>query len=269
MSPEEKRRKATEKMRQWRAEHPGVDAERARLWRAANPDKVKEIKRRFHASHPGLAAEERRVYREAHRVEEAIYREETRAQNNERQRQRYYANLDVARARNRVVQNTRYSQHAEELKQRSREWRAANPEKLAEQQRRYREENPEKVRAKLARYREENPEKAREHLHKRRARKLGAVGSVSAEEWLEIMAFYGGRCFSCGKKPGKGKKLTRGHIIPLSRGGSNTRENVAPQCAFCNGSQHDRLYPSEWCPSGRPLDLFSRGQTNDQAKGSG
>jgi HNH endonuclease len=45
--------------------------------------------------------------------------------------------------------------------------------------------------------------------------------------------------------PQADRLLTVEHLVPLSRGGTNAPENLAPACAACNGAKGDRL-PSEW-----------------------
>ncbi len=53
-----------------------------------------------------------------------------------------------------------------------------------------------------------------------------------------------GICYYCGAKVGS-KNLTMDHIIPLSRGGKSTRENIVPACKECNNKKK-YLLPVEW-----------------------
>ncbi len=53
-----------------------------------------------------------------------------------------------------------------------------------------------------------------------------------------------GICYYCGAKVGM-KNLTMDHIIPLSRGGKSTRENIVPACKECNNKKK-YLLPVEW-----------------------
>ena len=48
------------------------------------------------------------------------------------------------------------------------------------------------------------------------------------------------KCQYCGV-PGSAKELTIDHIIPISRGGKNTWENVVTACGPCNGRKGNRL----------------------------
>ncbi|MCS7205130.1 MAG: HNH endonuclease [Leptospiraceae bacterium] len=53
-----------------------------------------------------------------------------------------------------------------------------------------------------------------------------------------------GICYYCGRKF-KPSELTMDHKIPLSRGGSSTKENLVPCCKECN-SKKKYLLPIEW-----------------------
>ncbi|KKL99040.1 hypothetical protein LCGC14_1818390 [marine sediment metagenome] len=68
------------------------------------------------------------------------------------------------------------------------------------------------------------------------ARKRGAKGRVTAKEWRTICESYGGRCAYCGS-PGS----TQDHVVPISRGGTHTADNVVPACSSCNSRKHDKV----------------------------
>jgi len=53
-----------------------------------------------------------------------------------------------------------------------------------------------------------------------------------------------GSCYYCGRKVGFWN-LTMDHIIPLSRGGRSTRDNLVPCCKECNTKKKTSL-PVEW-----------------------
>ena len=65
---------------------------------------------------------------------------------------------------------------------------------------------------------------------KRRAQKHKAISTLTKEEWEALLNQYEYQCAYCGKKT----VLTQDHIIPLSKGGKHTKENVAPACLSCN-----------------------------------
>ncbi len=90
--------------------------------------------------------------------------------------------------------------------------------------------NPRKMVAASLRWQKRNPKK---HLHQvllYQDRKRGAAGSHTLEEWNNLKERYGNRCCFCKEE----KKLTRDHIIPLKKGGSNYIVNIQPLCKSCN-----------------------------------
>ncbi len=59
-----------------------------------------------------------------------------------------------------------------------------------------------------------------------------------------LFARDGYRCQYCGRHRGqlKGRQfLTKDHVLPLSRGGGNSWENVVASCSFCNNLKGDLL----------------------------
>ena len=53
-----------------------------------------------------------------------------------------------------------------------------------------------------------------------------------------------GTCWYCGLQVGF-KNLTMDHVIPLSRGGRSTKDNLVPCCKACNNKKKSSL-PVEW-----------------------
>jgi 5-methylcytosine-specific restriction endonuclease McrA len=68
-----------------------------------------------------------------------------------------------------------------------------------------------------------------------RARKFGVDGSYTIQEWIDLQNDYGGRCAYCGIKG----KIEPDHIVPLSRDGSNSIDNIVPCCERCNDLKHN------------------------------
>jgi 5-methylcytosine-specific restriction endonuclease McrA len=74
---------------------------------------------------------------------------------------------------------------------------------------------------------------------KRRARKKEAQGNISQAEWISIKGLYGNSCLSCGKTESE-ITLTMDHVIPLSVGGNNSKENIQPLCGSCNSKKRTK-----------------------------
>jgi 5-methylcytosine-specific restriction endonuclease McrA len=72
--------------------------------------------------------------------------------------------------------------------------------------------------------------------HKRRSKTRSLLATLTAEEWNSIKGRYKNRCVYCGEK----KSLTMDHIIPLSKGGTHTKDNVVPACVSCNSIKGNR-----------------------------
>lgn len=114
----------------------------------------------------------------------------------------------------------------------------ADPSKKKAAAIRYRAENLDAARAgsreRNRKYYRENPEQRAAYTHDRRARERSAPGHFTGSEFRELCIKYGNRCLRCGAQP---EKLSADHVIPLSRGGANSIDNIQPLCLTCNLSK--------------------------------
>ncbi len=53
-----------------------------------------------------------------------------------------------------------------------------------------------------------------------------------------------GICYYCGSRVAH-RELTMDHLVPLSRGGRSTKDNLVPSCKDCNNRKKTML-PVEW-----------------------
>jgi 5-methylcytosine-specific restriction endonuclease McrA len=74
---------------------------------------------------------------------------------------------------------------------------------------------------------------------RRRAREVSAIGSFTWSEVIKLYLALEG-CAYCGLKCGT-SDLEPDHVVPLSKGGSNSITNVVPACRWCNGDKRDLL----------------------------
>lgn len=153
------------------------------------------------------------------------------------------------------------------LNEYSRRWRAQNKERVAQLNREYYEANREERKAYHRRYHHEhkdyfrrkiiefrgknasyhrdyvrnwgrrNPDKIKAHDHARRAAKQRSNGAFTSAEWLALKQRYDYHCLRCGKREPE-IKLSVDHVIPLSKGGANTIDNIQPLCKACNTAKH-------------------------------
>ena len=79
----------------------------------------------------------------------------------------------------------------------------------------------------------------------RYALEKNAVGSHTFQEWLQIKAMHGYLCAICGDRE-PNIKLTRDHIVPLWRGGSNFITNIQPLCLPCNARKGISIEGEMW-----------------------
>lgn len=80
---------------------------------------------------------------------------------------------------------------------------------------------------------------ARVHNHTRRIRLKGSkvgVDVMTDAQWQQICKDANYRCLCCGKK----KKLCVDHVLPISKGGTHTKDNVQPLCISCNAKKHSK-----------------------------
>jgi hypothetical protein len=177
------------------------------------------------------------------------------------------ANPEATRRHARDGHRRRYWSDPEKGRQQARDWAAANPEKKHQRMKRWRAANPEKIRAlyernresgetttRLRRWRAANPEKAaaqnRRASQIRRAR-ARAIGKIERYDPIEIFERDSWVCGLCGVPVDKTKKhpdpfsASIEHIVPVSRGGSDTRDNVELAHLRCNVSRGTRMRDKE------------------------
>ena len=68
---------------------------------------------------------------------------------------------------------------------------------------------------------------------KRKRRMERVEPDLSPEQWTALQAAWGG-CAYCGAT---GTPLQRDCVLPISRGGRYTLDNIAPACGSCNASK--------------------------------
>ena len=133
-----------------------------------------------------------------------------------------------------------------------RQWRAKNKEHCNEYNKQWREENPDYYRLWLANnpkyqtgrkrgraayyreYRRQNPRKVALYSATKRSRAKGLMADLTEEQWEVIKNVFKQKCVYCGKRT---RRLTKDHVIPLSKGGALTLTNIVPACQSCNSKK--------------------------------
>ncbi len=144
----------------------------------------------------------------------------------------------------------------------ARTWEQANPEKVREKQKRWaasergKEKSREKSRRYYARHREERREewKAQKRAYRERARHifnqhqarrraLTRGATVDRVDYAAILERDDWHCYLC-SMPIEPGNVHFDHVIPLSKGGAHSNENIRATHAHCNLRKNNRLISS-------------------------
>lgn len=138
-----------------------------------------------------------------------------------------------------VKQHHRYNQeHKEAEAERQQQYHQEHREEDTERGRLYYLRHQAGIAAQQRQYCLEHPEISRNANRKRRALLTGSDGHFTDEEFRLLCEAYESRCIYCKQK----LPLVPDHAIPLSKGGSNSIENIVPACKSCNSKKGTKTY---------------------------
>lgn len=165
-------------------------------------------------------------------------------------RKREYSESEVVRAKNREAGQRRYWADPEGHRAKARAYAKEHSAEACERIRKWRENNPERYHASLTyRARRDHFASKRDYYRaiceNRRAQKIGAQGKYTSKHVTAMLIAQSGRCFYCLAELTDMYHVD--HVIPLSRGGSNSPDNLVLACPFCNTSKGNRSL-EEWRP---------------------
>lgn len=151
-----------------------------------------------------------------------------------------------------------YEQNRKAISRKRKKAYRVNREKYLERHKIYYIKNREKILNNIKKYVSEHPiecgERKRRHYrnnkqvyfdrNRRREMLLKTNGCHTIDEWNTLKRKYKYRCAICGnREPFKNqphKYLTRDHIVPISKGGTDNIENIQPACIRCNISKGNK-----------------------------
>lgn len=179
--------------------------------------KMRAYQQAYRAANPRDRRAYKKAYDETHKEQNAAYQKTQYARRKERMAAYYIANREVIIAR---------------VKARD----AANPERVSEYHAEHYERNADRIKKNVRTYQKANRDKVAHLGNARRLRKIGNGGSHTLEEWQAKKNECGNACFYC-KARGN---LTRDHMIPIKRGGTDDISNIVPACRSCNSRKNAR-----------------------------
>lgn len=150
-----------------------------------------------------------------------------------------------------------YSQLDKE-KERKKQWRLNHPEYRKQYMKQWHLNNKETEDERLQQWRIDNKEHAKEYGKqyyqtpkgktnrqrnntKRIAKEKEIVNTLTSEEWIDILKKYKFKCAYCDMEFNLFDKPEKDHVIPISKNGDNTKENVVPACRSCNAKKYNKL----------------------------
>lgn len=138
-----------------------------------------------------------------------------------------------------------------------REWRKKNPDKTAAYCKKYKQDNKYTILQSQLNWRNKNKDQItvynsqylKENLSRivtrnrnKRAKYRNSEGSHTLQDILDLLISQNNLCNGCQSDL---VKFDVDHIIPLSRGGSNSPNNLQILCPHCNRSKNDKTM-EEW-----------------------
>ena len=220
---------------------------RNKKWMEENREYREEYIRAWYENNAEYAKKYSRNWRENNaehvKKRDAEYKKKHRAHYYELKRQWYANNPDKVKA----MKKREYEKHRDDYIRRSRKHYQDNIEqKRAYRKEKYREnyeQNKEEILKANREWQKKNPRRCLIIVQNRRARIKKADGTHNIDDIKKIYKSQAGKCAYCGGILEEGYHVD--HIIPLSRGGANSPDNLCCACPTCNLTKNNKLL-SEW-----------------------
>lgn len=153
------------------------------------------------------------------------------------QRMKKYRQKPEVKARSWEVEKKRRALKRDEHLAKRREWAKKNKEKVRDSLKKWRESNKEHVLVYAKEHKLKNRQRYTYYQLQRKAKQMNAEGNYTLQEFQDLKQKHKNKCLKCGKKEGN-VKITADHVVPLSKGGSNSIKNIQPLCLSCNCKKH-------------------------------
>jgi hypothetical protein len=238
-------------MREWNRKNVDRISAQRRAARAADPERFRAAEKvKYYRDVPAAMEKRKRDYhknREARLAWHKKYREDNPELIRDRQAKSYLEHreqrLEYAKANKGRANALR------------REWNKLHKQEVAERKRLEYQRTRERCIARAKTWHDANLERHKENLKRNyaenratyisraRARQKGLVGSFTQAEAKQLYLIQDGKCAGCAKSLAEGYE--HDHVMPVSRGGVNTIDNIQLLCVACNRSKRATL-PEEW-----------------------
>lgn len=161
-------------------------------------------------------------------------------ENNPDYNKKYYKNnRDTILSKNKIWNK----ENKERMKIYKKEWCENNKGRLIEKCRTRYIDNKENITEQIREYQKSEKGKATRQRAKFKRRTIlkHITNTLTSGEWLSILKEYDYRCAYCDVEFEVENMPTKDHIIPISKGGHNTKENIVPACRSCNSKKNNKI----------------------------
>lgn len=171
-------------------------------------------------------------YRQNNQDKILVYRESIKEHKKELDKAYYKANKEKITEYKKEYRK----KNIKKLQKKSKRYYEKNKEKIMAKNRIYEAKNIEKVRKWKKNWRDNNPEKIAVIVERRRADKFNTENSLTPEQWKQCLEFFNYKDAYTGLPM---ETISQDHVIPLSKNGAYTRENIIPCELSVNCSKQD------------------------------
>ncbi len=189
-------------------------------------EEISARKKAYYAAHRAEILAGKKAYNETNRAAISARKKAAYAMHREETATKSRAHYAAHRAEYRTYRIANRAKNSAKNKA----YAAAHRAEIAAQKKAYHAAHRDEVSRRKALYKQANIELGRTYTHNRRARVHGNGGRHTTREWRSLCHWFGNVCLRCGASG----KLSRDHVLPTVKGGTNNIDNLQPLCKPCN-----------------------------------
>jgi len=246
--------------RRYREEHKDELAISQKKYREDHKQKVASYQAKYYKDNREVIIEQAKKNYEENKGAYTKYKKEYYQINkesiSEKGKEYQRVNKDAIVVKKRAYHKKYYVANKQLLAKKSREYYASNKIPMVEKAKLYYISNKESIAEKRkvrydanvereleygSEYRKNNRVKCNVLLQRYRSRKKRLPSTLTVKQWESIKEHFGERCAYCRME----LPLEQEHLIPISKGGEYTIDNIICVCRSCNSSKGDREF-KEW-----------------------